>query len=70
MATIVLEYDGRNKKAGSLLQNLLTTGFFKPLTKSSHAHYNNDFVKKILAADKEQKIEFTEELEQKYFGNL
>ena len=70
MATIVLEYDGRNKTAGSLLQNLLTTGFFKTLAKTSSANYNKDFVKKILAADKEQKIEFTEELEQKYFGDL
>ena len=71
MATIVLEYDGRNKEAGSMLRNLLMTGLFKNLTKKTNIpNYDKEFVKTILDADNGHKTEFTQELENKYFRDL
>ncbi len=50
MATLTLEYDGRNALAKKTIEYILSLGVFK---KKEEKAYNPEFVKMVLDADKE-----------------
>ncbi len=52
MATLTLEYDGRNALAKKTIEYILSLGVFK---KKEEKAYNPEFVKMVLDADKNGK---------------
>ncbi len=57
MATVTLEYDGRNPIAKKTMDYILSLGIFrkKEVVKTETSPYNPEFVKKVLDSAKSKK---------------